>query len=485
MTRKIISLDIRIDKISAVFIQTSLKGNSLEAFSSVTIPAGSESHEESEKRLAEALENAMKGMDVASAEFIVSIPPNLISYRNLRVPFRDRKKIRQVLPFEIEPTLPFPIEEVVIDFQPVRQADQTDIIACAVKTSDLTAIVSALKSLDIDPQAVTTGGLPTAMCLAKLVNISPQFLFMDMDHDCCTLFAVSAGQIHLARTFQLGPLSVIDKTDIIVRQVQQFLAAFEAFYDFEFMPSILCLSGEGVDPESLKRKLEPFVNVTVQAVNILDDVMKNTRLADGVIFSQQDYTSALSFAAIEIPGIDLINFYGERTVFKRYWEENKNDIIKTISIALFVFIIFIFNVLLEARQLDHSIRSINQKIALIFQSTFPDVEKIVDPVQQMRTKIQDIKGQSSYAGEIEEVKLNIDLLNEFSQLVPAAIDVEFTQFVRGDENILISGHTDTFNAVDEIKGKLEKSNLLKNITINSANLDAASNRVQFKLKVDL
>ena len=60
--------------------------------------------------------------------------------------------------------------------------------------------------------------------------------------------------------------------------------------------------------------------------------------------------------------------------------------------------------------------------------------------------------------------------------------MEFTQFVRGDENILISGDTDTFNAVDEIKGKLEKSKLLKNITINSANLDAASNRVQFKLR---
>jgi general secretion pathway protein L len=485
MTRKILSVDIRSDKISSLLIKTSLKGHSIEAASSVPVQSVSDGHEEFADKFAAALDNVIKGMDLSGAEFVISIPSNMISYRNLRVPFKDRKKIRQVLPFEIEPTLPFPVEEVVMDFQPVRQAEQTDIIACAVRNIDLTAIVDVLKSREMDPQAVTTSGFPAALCLARFANIAAQFMFMDIDRDCCTLFAIISGQIHLVRTFQLDASSIADKSDFVVRHLLRFLSAFEAFYDFEFEPSTLCISGEGIDANVLKHKLEPFMNVSVKPVNILDDVMKTTRLADGITYSHQNFNGALAMAALEIPGINMINFYGERTVFKRYWEENKNDIVKTSSITLLVFIIFMFNVLLEARQLDKSIRSINQQITLIFQSTFPDVTKIVDPVQQMRTKIQDTKGKSSYAGEIEDVKLNIDILNEISQLVPDPIDVEFTQFIRGDENILISGDTDTFNAVDEIKGRLEKSKLLKNITINSANLDAASNRVQFKLKVDL
>ncbi|MCU0599615.1 MAG: pilus assembly protein PilM [Desulfobacterales bacterium] len=484
MTRKIISLDIRSDKISTLLIKTSLKGHSVEAVSSVPIPTLSEVHDESVNRFVAALENSVKGMDLSGAEFVISIPPNLISYRNLRVPFKDRKKIRQVLPFEIEPTLPFPVEEAFLDFQAVRQGDQTDIIVCAVRTPDLTVIVDALKSLDMDPQAVTAGGLPTALCLARFSNIATQYLFIDVDCCCCTLYAIISGQIHLVRTFQFDPSRTAEKYDVIFRQSLQFLAAFEAFYDFKFEPAILCFSGEGIDADVLKHRFDPVMEVSVQPVNILNDIMKSTRLADGLPYSPQDYNGALGMAALEIPGIDMINFYGERTLFKRYWEENKNDIIKTSGIALLVFIFFMFNVLLEARQLDKSIRSINQKMTLIFQSTFPDVAKIVDPVQQMRTKIQDIKEQTSYAGEIGDIKLNVDILNEISQLVPSPIDVEITQFVRGDDNILISGHTDTFNAVDEIKSTLEKSKLLKNITINSANLDAASNRVQFKMKVD-
>ena len=124
-------------------------------------------------------------------------------------------------------------------------------------------------------------------------------------------------------------------------------------------------------------------------------------MADGITVLTQDFNGALSMAALEIPGIDMINFYGERTVFKRYWEENKNDIIKTGGIALFVFIIFMFNVLLEARQLDKSIRGMNQQITSIFQSTFPDVAKIVDPVQQMQdASFRISKGKAVMPGKL-------------------------------------------------------------------------------------
>jgi type II secretory pathway component PulL len=485
MARKIISLDIRNDTISALLIKTGLKGHVIESVSSAPVPAESESLEEAGNKFVSAVNSAIKGMDISGAEIIVSIPPNWISYRNLRMPFKDRKKIRQVLPFEIESTLPFPVEEVVMDFQTVRQAEKTDIFACAVKTSDLMSIVDALKSKEADPQAVTAGGFPAALCLARYANIAPQFLFMDIERSFCTVFAISSGQVYLARTFQLDASDSADKSEDIKRHLLQFLVAFEAFYEFGFEPATLCISGDEMCVDVLKKKLDPFINVPVQSVDILSDVMKNTSLANGVVCRPEEFNGAMSMAALEIPGVDMINFYGERTVIKRYWEENKNDIIKTAGIALFVFIIFMFNVLLEARQLNNSIRNINQQITMIFQSTFPDVSKIVDPVQQMRSKIQEIKEKSSYAGEVEDIKLNIDILNEISRLVPDSIDVEFTQFVRGDENILISGDTNTFNAVDEIKVHLEKSSLLKNIVINSANLDASSNRVQFKLKVDL
>lgn len=81
--------------------------------------------------------------------------------------------------------------------------------------------------------------------------------------------------------------------------------------------------------------------------------------------------------------------------------------------------------------------------------------------------------------------MNIDILNEISSRIPADLDVEITNFVRGEDSLVISGNTDSFNNVDDIKSRLERSDLFKNITISSANLEKSTNRIQFKLKIDL
>lgn len=367
----------------------------------------------------------------------------------------------------------------------MRQADQTDIISGIVKSKDLKTLLDILKRQNIDPQIVTPGGLPIAVFLSKASGLPPHFILADFNENGCSLFAVVSGQVHLARSFQLIGSNPSDKSNIVIKNILQFLSAFESFYDFDFDPSVVCISGTGIDSELFGQGIERLMNVSIKPINIFNEVHQNTTLAGEIGFSPDQFNNALSLAMTEISGIDMINFYGERSIFRKYWEEYKNDSIKTGFIVAFVFIGFMFNLLLEAHYLDRSIRQLNQQITSIFQSTFPNVTKIVDPIQQMRQMIQEAKGKNSYADEIEDIKPNIDILNDISQLIPEPINVVITQFVRGEDNILISGDTDTFNAVDEIKGKLEKSKYFKNITINSANMDATSNRVQFKLKIDL
>ncbi|MFA7013025.1 MAG: PilN domain-containing protein, partial [Desulfobacterales bacterium] len=74
-------------------------------------------------------------------------------------------------------------------------------------------------------------------------------------------------------------------------------------------------------------------------------------------------------------------------------------------------------------------------------------------------------------------------LNEISTRIPLSADVELTSFVSGSDGVVVSGNTDTFNAVDEIKNRLEKGEMFKTVTITAANMDRTSNRVQFKLKL--
>jgi hypothetical protein len=136
----------------------------------------------------------------------------------------------------------------------------------------------------------------------------------------------------------------------------------------------------------------------------------------------------------------------------------------------------------DSYRLKKRVIHLDQQVDAVFRSTFPDVKRIVDPVHQMRLKITDAQKKAHLTDAAGKSILTIDLLNEISRLIPETVDVEFTRLVIGPENLLIDGNTDTFNAVDEMKNRLETAKLFRGVTISSANIDRKANRVQFKLR---
>ena len=103
----------------------------------------------------------------------------------------------------------------------------------------------------------------------------------------------------------------------------------------------------------------------------------------------------------------------------------------------------------------------------------------------MRIKIAAAKKNALLPGETGKHIRTIDILNNISKLIPKETDVKLTRLVIGEESVQISGNTDTFNSVDDIKSRLEQVKFFQKITISSANINRSDNRVQFKLKVHL
>ena len=136
----------------------------------------------------------------------------------------------------------------------------------------------------------------------------------------------------------------------------------------------------------------------------------------------------------------------------------------------------------DSYRLKQRVMHLDRQIVAVFRSTFPDIKRIVDPVHQMRREIKDVQKKAYLTDDSGKSILTIDLLNEISRFIPETVDVEFTRLVMGPENLLIDGNTDTFNAVDEMKSRLETAKLFRGVTISSANIDRAANRVQFKLR---
>ena len=70
-------------------------------------------------------------------------------------------------------------------------------------------------------------------------------------------------------------------------------------------------------------------------------------------------------------------------------------------------------------------------------------------------------------------------------MMPGMNGIEFLSYVKKSDpdTVRMSGDTDTFNALDTIKNRLEPSAYFSAVTITSANRDRTGNRFQFEIKL--
>jgi type IV pilus assembly protein PilM len=88
---------------------------------------------------------------------IVSIPPELTTYRNLQLATRDKKAIRSALEFELEDDLPFESGDLHYDSSIVESGPQGSVVHVgAVRKDNLLKHLENLTASGIDPDVVTT-----------------------------------------------------------------------------------------------------------------------------------------------------------------------------------------------------------------------------------------------------------------------------------------------------------------------------------------
>jgi len=482
MGRKILGLDIRTNTISAVLLTNSIKGNVIESCFHFSLEPGSK---EGSAEKASVLKTITDKINISDVVCIASFPVEDVSFRNIRIPFREPKKINQILPFELEPTLPSPIEDSIIDFQHLtlpKQQDQTGIIAAVIEKAKLETYLTELASFRINPQVVTIGGYSTALCLARLLELPNHSMIIDVDPGWATLFAVSAGQVQIIRSLALSSSSK-SHTRSISRGILQTVSAAEDMLDIDFSPEAIYITGAGENELNIGKELSDIIDLPVKKIDLAQ--------AAGIIVAEQADSSwvpdqmdnALSLAISEVHGSHGLNFSKRQFVGKKHWIAHKKDITKVGILAGIILLMLLFNVSYDFYSMSKKKADLDFQITTILKKTFPEITRIVDPLQQMRVKVKEVKQQSMIPGEAEKNFRIIDILNDISRLLPREMDIELSRLVVGPENVTLSGDTATFNSVDDMKNRLEKGPLFKKVSISSANSEETGKRISFKLKI--
>ncbi len=499
MTIKILGVDFRKDSVSAVLIRGSYKGVWMDAHAHVFL----ERPEDLEKGLAFCLES-VSGQANLPAVCVVALPSDQFFYRNIALPFTDSRKIDQMLPYELEQSLPVPADDLIIDFIPVScampknkfisrlaqllrfasRAASTRILAAAIEKSRLAAYLSILKQSGLEPERIVPGGYALSLCLMHATNSPSNWLLVDADKTHTALFLVLSRTLTVIRAFPGSSLP--PSADFLFPLIQQTLLSSckEIRIDRIFLAG--GLSDASANASTVASALSEKCGLPVHPVNLVADA--GIRLKSDLPSSWRpeigDSALGAAFARINgFPGLNLRKgVFGLRTS----WVACRSGLLRTgVMAGLAVLAAFAY-VRIDMQILEKRLDFLSRRIGQVLTDTFPEITIIVEPLHQMRTHVQDAQRQipgSDIKGQ--ETRL-VDLLGRISSRIPEDVPVELTRLVFEDGILQLTGHTDSFNSVEEIKRRLEGSNGgFSLVTIVAANLNNTGNRIQFHLNITI
>lgn len=488
MSRKILGLDIRHDSVTAVMMGTSMKGSWIENALSLPISDSVEAVE----GLTSTLETIIQKIDISGTICLVSLPADLISFRNIQVPFSEKKKIDQILPFELEPMLPLPVEDLIIDFHILKLSDKTDrsdLLTASIQKAELKCYTDTLSALNIHPKRITIGGYSPVIYMTFMSQTPDQWLYMDIDNRHATVIGISSGQVCIARTFPLNAeASGMPRIRTICTGLEQTLIGFREMLPLAFQPEAAYVTGTSIENTNIDEHIQHILECPVQKINLIEDGNIGFRNGSATPWRPAQMDNALSLALVEIEGIHSLNFRKGPFAEKNFWIEYKKRITRTGILAALVLISMLAFFLFDWIYIQQTIHQIDQQIDGAFKATFPEAKNIVGATlqfKQMEVKLKELREKNLISTETGATVRAIDVLNQISKSIPNEIDVQFTRLVIGDGNVQITGDTDTLISVDNMKSRLEATPIFKEITITSANREQSSNRVRFRLKAQL
>jgi len=152
------------------------------------------------------LKSLVSEMKLSNCQAVVSIPENKIVSRLVLLPPLKDSEIKDALWFEAETFVPFPLDEVSIDYEVIStdEAGRLSVFAIAARNDLIAEYVKLFKNCGIDLVAIE----PTSLSLKRLVNQivvnSVSIMVLDIGEKFSDIISLHNSNISFARSLSVG-----------------------------------------------------------------------------------------------------------------------------------------------------------------------------------------------------------------------------------------------------------------------------------------
>ncbi len=488
MPERILGLDIGASSVKAVLLSRGLRGGyRLLAFRLVDLAAAG--------GLPEALEQLFADQTFRGSVCVTTLPSGALSFRNVKLPFRDSRKIRQTLPFAVEPLIPAPLDDVFIDYTLVGRAEQPEIFAAVAPRSLVGERTALLAPYVRETAVIDIDAVPLAVRLIEKPGFPEAALILAVGSGETTAVFTAGGRIVHVRSYPFGGETVKEPGAIAPEVAEprgepcdRFLTELRNTQESLLWqgglaqpPGRIILTGGGSRAPGLAEGLAALFSVPIEPTNLAEREGIEIDAALGQSWDPAVMDQALAMAARPMAKREGFNFRQRASEARAGYGELRDRLKKAAVAALVVLALAGIEIGLGDYTDRLRLAALKRDIAAEFKKSYPEATRIVDPLTQLRGKIAEARKLSAGTGDAASSPTVLDLLKELAGLAPPGLLL--TSLNLDGDVIAIKGEVRDFDAVDTIKKELANSNRFKAVTVGSTAMTKQGGAVEFDLKI--
>lgn len=493
MPQRILALEIEPHELKAAVLETTFRDYRIVGFYREPLA-------ESTAGLSDQIRAFVDKNQLSGSTVLSSLPGEMVTLRTFFLPFRDRKRLDQTVPFEIETQVPFDLDEVVIAYQVLnRDKAGSNVLAALVHRKDLEQHLATLGAAGIDPKVVDLSPLAMLNVLGLVGPGLPEtFAYVGGSLDRTTLALYRNRKLVGLRTIVAAAADHAGAAEIeasgnghashhdavlddLVRDIRWSLLAINGAPVDDQLPCLV--GGEDFPREEIAQRLAG-VGLNVQRIE--QSPMK-TVPAD-LRRQMAPFAAPLGLALREISPDQSVglNFRQGEFAYHRGQQEVRRALWGTGAIAVVAVLLFVTNTYMQHRQLQSRLAAVNEQIRSVFTQTLPDVTRVVDERLQLQEEITAAERRLKLLGSVAPPSgaTAVDALHAISSAVPDSLKVEVDEYVMDTEDIKIKAKTDSLETPNAIREAIANSKYFADVQVKDIKT-GQDGRVDFRVILSL
>jgi general secretion pathway protein L len=514
MPKEAIGIDLGSSSIKLVHCRSGIKGIEITQVFELPFPIEPSSSVEAlqqpsslfSRSLSTGLQRDMRG------DATVAIPGQHAFTRILTVPAADSEKLEQMIRYEVEGHIPFPLEEVVVAHHPLSTANGgVQVLAAAVPRALMRQQLEWLGKIGLEPKAVELEALAlyNAFCYLEKEREGIQVV-MDLGASKTTLCLIEDGKLLGIRTILSGGRDLTqalkEKLDLSFEEAER--AKQRGGLESDEDQTHLLFSVLDNLVSEVKRTIHLYTAGRKQAIRSLHlcgggarlrglqaYLTRQLGLEPTLLVVPSPESGTATQGEIYVQGLGLavkgllrgqgshLNFRSGEFAYAKEEAEIRGRWRFLAVAAAVVLLLVIVNGYFRYASKESRYQGLKSQVRAAFQDAFPQVKNIVDEVQQAKAAVAELNKKGAFFGSGDLTALGI--LAEISQQVPKETRLDVQDFSVEGDKVRIEAETNSFDAVDKIKADLERFPKFKEVNVGDAKVSADQTKVRFRISITL